>query len=482
MAVLTSGGRHALPDSAFAYIEPGHDHEKVNGKTPDKYRHYPVHDAAHTRNALARIGQGTRFAAQAKAKVLAAAKRHGIQHDEDSETGRSFESLYPEVRFLSDVPEIRSIGDDQPPHITGYAAAFNKLSRRLGGFVERVMPGAFDETLRSIEAGDKNVNLVCRFNHKDDLLLGTTQAGTLKLNVDERGLFYDVIPPKHRSDVVELVQRGDVRYSSFAFRCLNPGEDDTWGVTDYGFPMRSLHKVQTLDVAPVTDPAYRDTTAVARNMTGAVESLAMWVDTDPAEVRSMLEAGQASRFFKRTDRPSVKPEPVAVPEIRAGEMLDDPAVALRNWRLVEVPEEARDGKVCTCGDDCACMAEAPADADGDSDDAASERAMNSHDAMCKQYVHGEPCVKGMGHDGEHAPRCHDGGFQHGLPCAKVQGHTGPHVPMSVDDDAPQRGPGRPRNRDGNDTEDAQEQEKRTLSGPEALAAVFEMQKTLTAID
>ena len=64
MAVLTSGGRHALPDSAFAYIEPGHDGEKVNGRTPDKYRHFPVHDAAHARNALARIGQGAarRFA------------------------------------------------------------------------------------------------------------------------------------------------------------------------------------------------------------------------------------------------------------------------------------------------------------------------------------------------------------------------------------------------------------------------------------
>lgn len=469
MAVLTSGGRHALPDSAFAYIEPGHESEKVDGKTPDKYRHYPVHDAAHARNALARIAQKTRFWKEASPKAMAAAKRFGIQHDADSSsTGRSFESLYPEVRFLADVPEIRSIGDGEPPHIAGYAAAFGKLSRRLGGFVERVMPGAFDETLRAIEAGDKDVNMVCRFNHKDDMLLGTTQAGTLTLSADERGLHYDVLPPRHRSDVVELVQRGDVRYSSFAFRCLNPGEDDTWGVTDYGFPMRSLHKVQGLDVAPVTDPAYRDTTAVARNMTGAVESLAMWVDAEPAEVRSLLEAGQASRFFKRTDRPSApKAAPAAEP---AGElrMVDDGAVAVRNWTYAaEAEEEAAEAQEAT---------------EDQSQGAEGERAMNSHDQMCRQYHNGEPCVLADGHDGPHANRCHGGQFEHGMPCAKAEGHGGPHVPMSVDDGQPQRGPGRPRNRDGNGTENAQEQEKRTLSGPEALVAAMALRGRLTPVD
>ncbi len=145
MATLSSGARDALPDSAFAYIEPGGT--KVNGKTtPGSKRHYPIHDEAHIRAALSRIGQGARFASEAKAKVMAAAKAKGIQHDDEaSSTGRSLDSLYPEVRFLADVPEIRSMSDDSPPHITGYAAAFNKLSRRLGGFVERVMPPAFND-------------------------------------------------------------------------------------------------------------------------------------------------------------------------------------------------------------------------------------------------------------------------------------------------------------------------------------------------
>lgn len=467
MAVLSSSARDNLPDSAFAYIEPGHP--KVNGKTEGKFRHFPVHDAAHARNALARAGQGARFSKEAMPKILAAAKRFGVEHEDSASTGRSLDSLYPEVRFLADVPEIRSIGEDQPPHITGYAAAFNKLSRRLGGFVERVMPTAFNEAR---DAGWPD--MVCRYNHKDDMVLGTTAAGTLSVEVDERGMRYDVIPPRHRSDVIELVQRGDVRYSSFAFRCMNPGEDDTWGVTDYGFPMRSLHKVSPLDCAPVLDPAYRDTSAVARNMTGAIESLAMWVDAEPAEVRSLLEAGQAIRFFRRSDRPSAEPKgmpdydkgaslPVTVPpEERV--MLDDPAVALRNWDY------------------------APDDSDVSFEQHVEEtRAMHNADTMCRKYVDGEPCVMGTGHDGDCTGRCY--GRPHGLPCAMASGHAGAHTPMEVDDGAG-RGPGRPRNRDAEDTEDAQAAETRaadeaaaqTMSGPEAIAAVMAMRGKLTSID
>jgi uncharacterized protein len=469
MAVLSSGARNNLPDSAFAYIEPGG--KKVNGKTvPGSLRHYPVHDAAHVRNALARAGQGARFAKEAMPKILAAARRFGVEHEAASSgTGRSFESLYPEVRFLADVPEVRSISDGQPPHIAGYAAAFGKLSRRMGGFVERVMPTAFNEAR---DAGWQDV--VCRYNHKDDMVLGTTAGGTLQLDIDERGLRYDVVPPSCRSDVLEYIQRGDVRYSSFAFRCAVPGTDDEWGVSDFGLPLRSLNNVALLDTAPVLDPAYRDTTVVARNMTGAIESLAMWVDAEPAEVRSMLEAGQASRFFRRTDRPSeVKGIPdyakggiVPAPEARDSRVIDDAAVALRNWTFAgDDAEEDRSAEAEHTAEEVLAHAE-------------ESRAMHNADTMCRKYVDGEPCVMGTGHDGDCAGRCY--GRPNGLPCAMVQGHGGQHTPMEVDDGAG-RGPGRPRNRDGAETQDAQEQEKRTLSGPEALMRVLERKKSLAQI-
>ena len=67
-----------LPDSAFAYIEP--DGEKVSeGKTtPRSKRHFPIHDEAHARNALARASQSP-FGDKALPKIKAAAKQFGIK-------------------------------------------------------------------------------------------------------------------------------------------------------------------------------------------------------------------------------------------------------------------------------------------------------------------------------------------------------------------------------------------------------------------
>ena len=62
-----------------------------------------------------------------------------------------------------------------------------------------------------------------------------------------------------------------------------------------------LVSVQLVDVAPVLDPAYPDSTAAARALNGAVESLANWVQAEPEEVRSRLGEGRAMTFFKRTD-------------------------------------------------------------------------------------------------------------------------------------------------------------------------------------
>jgi len=467
MAKLSSGARSDLPDSAFAYIEPGKP--KVNGKTEDKYRHFPVHDAAHARNALARIGQGARFGAQAKAKVMAAAKKFGVHHDAD-DTGRSLESLFPEVRFIQDKPELRAAEDSGQRHIVGYAAVFNKTSRRLGNFHEQVMPGAFTDALRSIEDRahrDVPVNVVCRYNHKDDMVLGTTLAGTLQLAADERGLKYDVIPPDCRADVMEYVDRGDVRYSSFAFRVPEPGTDDTWGESEFGLPLRQLHKVELVDVAPVLDPAYFATNAMGRGMTGAVESLASWVDADPSEVRAMLEAGQASKFFRSTRRTGTQviPKPEDHSETR---VLDDPAVALRNWELVEEPPVQGDSEV-------------PEDERSIRSEEEIRAAVKPRDTsqLCMRFHHGEPCVRPAGHpaDGPHADEGgHAGlcwGRHDGLPCNQHESHDGEHTPMTV---ASRENEEEPEQR--SETEPAPPV---TLSGPEAMRQMFERKKNLTQL-
>lgn len=74
--------RRNLPDSAYAYIEPGCD--KEDGKTAERCRHMPIHDAAHVRAALAalrgaRTGKTPSYASKAKPKVCSAAKKYNIK-------------------------------------------------------------------------------------------------------------------------------------------------------------------------------------------------------------------------------------------------------------------------------------------------------------------------------------------------------------------------------------------------------------------
>jgi uncharacterized membrane protein len=75
MAQLTETGRKHIARKNFAYVD------KEGGE------HLPIHDEEHVRNAIARFNQTNFESAEAKAKarrkVLAAAKRHGIEVAKD---------------------------------------------------------------------------------------------------------------------------------------------------------------------------------------------------------------------------------------------------------------------------------------------------------------------------------------------------------------------------------------------------------------
>lgn len=191
-----------------------------------------------------------------------------------------------ERRYTSWPVETRA--RDNGKSIGGYAAVFNKPSQNLGGFVEEVDPSFFNDS-----RGKGWPNVVARYNHDDAYLLGTTAGSTLRLSVDGTGLDYEVNPPEARGDIVELVKRGDIRQSSFAFVT----HEDEWGVTDQNFPKRRLISGTLVDVAPVVSPAYLDTSAGMR-------SLAVRVGADEAEIRSLAEQGELRKLFIRTDTPS----------------------------------------------------------------------------------------------------------------------------------------------------------------------------------
>ena len=153
-----------------------------------------------------------------------------------------------ERRLIGEVPGLVVKQDDNGRTvIRGYAAVFESESQDLGGFVEIVERGAFDDVMRS------NPDVFGKYNH--ERVIGRTTSGTMRLTVDERGLRYEIDPPRSAADVVELIERGDVRGSSFAFR--SKPADESWTRDANGRMIRRIKKFSFLgDAGPVDTPAY----------------------------------------------------------------------------------------------------------------------------------------------------------------------------------------------------------------------------------
>jgi HK97 family phage prohead protease len=179
--------------------------------------------------------------------------------------------------------------------ISGYASVYNKPSCDLGGFTEYITPGAFDKVLRS------GNDVMCLHNHDHHVLLGRTSSGTLKVRSDSTGLRYECDLPNTSAgnDVYELCSRGDLCRSSFGFIC---GEDD-WDVDEVGkMTRRVLTVADLIDVSPVTNPAYPDSSVgVVRSATEGMTD-----EQVRAHVLAMAEKckrdGERSKHFEATVR------------------------------------------------------------------------------------------------------------------------------------------------------------------------------------
>ncbi|AFU62199.1 capsid maturation protease [Streptomyces phage TG1] len=144
----------------------------------------------------------------------------------------------------------------------GYAYRFNELSHDLGGFRERIVPGAGAPSLRQND-------VIATFNHQTPSLLGRTSSGTLRVGEDREGGWYEIDLPDTTTgrDVAELLKRGDLKGSSFTFRVLDGGqrraeEDDP----ETGLPVREITAMDVVELGPVVNPAYPTTQASLRSV------------------------------------------------------------------------------------------------------------------------------------------------------------------------------------------------------------------------
>lgn len=151
--------------------------------------------------------------------------------------------------FAAEV-EIRA-EEGKPVQLNGLVKV-NVRSVDLGGFREMLMPGCFDAVMDNDVRGLKN--------HDENLILGRTKSGTLRMKLDEGGnLGYVIDLPDTTAgrDIQVEVKRGDIDGTSFAFRVAPDGE--RWIEESDGTILRQIIKLLLLrDLSPVVYPAYPD--------------------------------------------------------------------------------------------------------------------------------------------------------------------------------------------------------------------------------
>lgn len=150
--------------------------------------------------------------------------------------------------------ELRAEGGNK---LVGYAAVFGVLSADLGGFRERILPGAFKASLSSGQ------DIRALVDHDPSKLLGRTSANTLRLAEDTRGLRAEIDLPDTQAarDALALVKRGDVRGMSFGFRVAAGGDRFT---TEGNQMIRELTAVDLREVTVTSIPAYGATSLAVR--------------------------------------------------------------------------------------------------------------------------------------------------------------------------------------------------------------------------
>jgi len=157
--------------------------------------------------------------------------------------------------------ELRINEADGKTRIVGLAVPYGQLSDDLGGYRERMLPGAFSDSLR----GDRELR--ADIEHDPRQILARTKKGTLGFHEDRRGVWATItIPDTPRGrEAVEEVRAGNLDGMSITF--LRKGVQDRFVPDDAG-PIREVSKAVMRSVTLTSMPAYSQTsdTLVLRSL------------------------------------------------------------------------------------------------------------------------------------------------------------------------------------------------------------------------
>jgi HK97 family phage prohead protease len=184
-----------------------------------------------------------------------AAERNGVEYRSATAVSKK------DLELPANEPTWRSAplteGEVKGNLFVGYAAVYGAIAQIGEAMTESVSYGAFGEVLdRQTRTGP---SIPFLYNHDKAIPpMGHTEAGTLRLSADTRGLHTELDLPKHHPYVGmlrEQVERGEVKGMSWGFAI---GDHSNYTVESRG---RGLHREihgfhYLLDVSPTWAPAY----------------------------------------------------------------------------------------------------------------------------------------------------------------------------------------------------------------------------------
>lgn len=162
--------------------------------------------------------------------------------------------------------------------IEGYAVVFGQESRvmydreKQRAFVEVIERGAITEEMLR----DCDVKALLEHNKQRLLARYNRGAGSLTLELDDYGLKYRFDAPNTVDGdfAVEMIKRGDIYGSSFAYFANDKDKSKVSYSMKDGLLTRTVHRIDRItDISPVSDPAFFGTDVTVRSMDDMIAEL-----------------------------------------------------------------------------------------------------------------------------------------------------------------------------------------------------------------
>ena len=315
-AQMTAASIDNLPDSDFAYIEPGGKKDSSGRTVPRSLRHFPVHDAAHTRDALSRAPQSP-FGSKAMPKIRQAAKKFGIDSADDSPASRAERQELFRSYPLEDAHIVsRAEGDGSGRLVEAYCAVFDEpaeIHDHQGHYEEDINRAAFNKRIADVQRARAGYGLVkCHYNHALTVhgtpseRFSTPVAVTRHLSAESRGVLtraYYLDTPLG-NEVLEMWREGAITAQSFTGAIIRSTPElrrgEKYRPRDGRLPRVTRLELGLKEYGPTPFPAYTGAELVGVRMS----PLGTWQAAEHEEEDEALppdEGAAAGEPLARTD-------------------------------------------------------------------------------------------------------------------------------------------------------------------------------------